>query len=616
MNYAVAGDRRPALLLIPGQTESWWGYEAAMPLLAERFQVFAVDLRGQGRSTRTPGRYTLDNIGNDLVRFLDVVIGRPAIVSGLSSGGVLAAWLSAYAKPGQVRRRALRGPAAVRLGGPAGDRPGHPSVHRSAVRPAGARSSATSGRSARGTRCVSRGPRRAARAHARALPGAGRAAAEPQGVRPRVGPVVLERHGRRRRATTSGCCAASRSRRCCSPTTCASVDDASGLPVRCDVRPAGAAGASSSPAPASTWTYRSFPDVGHSMHGDRPELYVETLFEWVDEPPGHVTTRRPRSTSTPTTSPTATARAASPHGHEQPDGFPQIPEWSRRRARRRRWTGSASRRRCCRSRRPVCTSATTAAARDLAREVNEEGRRAVVDHPGRFGLLASLPAARRRRGDRRDRATAATTSTSTASRCSPTSAAPTSATPRSSRSSTSSTAAAPGCSSTRPRRRAGSTPRSAGRARCSSSSSTPPAPSSTSCSTARSPATPDIEFIVPHAGATLPMVADRVGVFSLLLDVDPRSTCCATSAGSTSTSPASRCPASSTRSSRSRRSSTCTTAATTRSRPSSSSSGRHSLAAATGGSLIDQLAANTTRLFPDLARHAGHRIRRRPATHW
>ena len=67
----------PALLLIPGQTESWWGYEAAMPLLAEHFQVFAVDLRGQGRSTRTPGRYTLDNMGNDLVRFIDPVIGRP-----------------------------------------------------------------------------------------------------------------------------------------------------------------------------------------------------------------------------------------------------------------------------------------------------------------------------------------------------------------------------------------------------------------------------------------------------------------------------------------------------------------------------------------------------------
>jgi pimeloyl-ACP methyl ester carboxylesterase len=103
MNYATIGDpSKPALLLIPGQTESWWGYEDALPLLAEHFQCFAVDLRGQGRSTRTPGRYTLDNMGNDLVRFIDVVIGRATFVSGLSSGGVLSAWMSAYAKAGQV----------------------------------------------------------------------------------------------------------------------------------------------------------------------------------------------------------------------------------------------------------------------------------------------------------------------------------------------------------------------------------------------------------------------------------------------------------------------------------------------------------------------------------
>jgi pimeloyl-ACP methyl ester carboxylesterase len=103
LNYATVGDPSfPPLLLIPGQTESWWGYESAMPLLAERFCCYAVDLRGQGRSSWTPGRYSLDNIGNDLVRFIDTVIGRPTLVSGLSSGGVLAAWLSAYARPGQI----------------------------------------------------------------------------------------------------------------------------------------------------------------------------------------------------------------------------------------------------------------------------------------------------------------------------------------------------------------------------------------------------------------------------------------------------------------------------------------------------------------------------------
>lgn len=104
MNYAVAGDAAdPALLLIPGQSESWWGYEQAMTLLADRYQVFAVDLRGQGRSTWTPGRYSLDLFGNDLVRFISTVIGRPVVVCGLSSGGVIAAWLSAFAAPGQIR---------------------------------------------------------------------------------------------------------------------------------------------------------------------------------------------------------------------------------------------------------------------------------------------------------------------------------------------------------------------------------------------------------------------------------------------------------------------------------------------------------------------------------
>ena len=104
MNYAEAGSPdKPALLLVPEQTGSWWSYEPSMGKLAESFHVFAVDLRGQGRSDWTPRRYTLDNFGNDLVRFISTVIGKPVIVSGCSSGGVLAAWLSAYAMPGQIR---------------------------------------------------------------------------------------------------------------------------------------------------------------------------------------------------------------------------------------------------------------------------------------------------------------------------------------------------------------------------------------------------------------------------------------------------------------------------------------------------------------------------------
>jgi pimeloyl-ACP methyl ester carboxylesterase len=112
MNYAVTGSAdKPAIVLIPAQSESWWGYEAAMGLLSEHFQSYAVDLRGQGRSSRTPGRYTYDNMGNDLVRFITFVIKRPVVVAGVSSGGVLSAWLSAYAPPGMIRGAYYEEPA-------------------------------------------------------------------------------------------------------------------------------------------------------------------------------------------------------------------------------------------------------------------------------------------------------------------------------------------------------------------------------------------------------------------------------------------------------------------------------------------------------------------------
>ena len=72
-------------------------------------------------------------------------------------------------------------------------------------------------------------------------------------------------------------------------------------------------------------------------------------------------------------------------GHDQPDGFPYIPDWSAEQHVR------------VMDRLGIETSYLSVSSpgvlgdADLARAVNEEGRRAVVDHPGRFGLLASLP---------------------------------------------------------------------------------------------------------------------------------------------------------------------------------------------------------------------------------
>ena len=56
-----------------------------------------MDVHGHGRSSHTPGRYTFQKMGADFARFLDQVVGRPALVSGNSSGGLLSVWLAANA---------------------------------------------------------------------------------------------------------------------------------------------------------------------------------------------------------------------------------------------------------------------------------------------------------------------------------------------------------------------------------------------------------------------------------------------------------------------------------------------------------------------------------------
>lgn len=68
-----------------------------MPEFSKNYHVFAVDVRGHGKSSMTPGKYSYNIIGKDLESFLRNVVKKPAIVSGLSSGAVLAIWLGAYA---------------------------------------------------------------------------------------------------------------------------------------------------------------------------------------------------------------------------------------------------------------------------------------------------------------------------------------------------------------------------------------------------------------------------------------------------------------------------------------------------------------------------------------
>ncbi|MFA5270119.1 MAG: alpha/beta hydrolase [Patescibacteria group bacterium] len=97
LNYVEGPNNGPPILFIPGQAEFWQGYRLIIPSFVKKHHIFIVDVRGHGKSTKTPGKYSYNLCGEDLKRFLAGVIKQPTIVSGLSSGGVIALWLAANA---------------------------------------------------------------------------------------------------------------------------------------------------------------------------------------------------------------------------------------------------------------------------------------------------------------------------------------------------------------------------------------------------------------------------------------------------------------------------------------------------------------------------------------
>jgi pimeloyl-ACP methyl ester carboxylesterase len=95
INYVVGPNNGPPLVLIPAQMGTWESYYKVLPALAAHFQVYAVDIRGHGKSSWTPGNYSWQSVGDDMRAFLTNVVKRPAIVSGNSSGGIVALWCGA-----------------------------------------------------------------------------------------------------------------------------------------------------------------------------------------------------------------------------------------------------------------------------------------------------------------------------------------------------------------------------------------------------------------------------------------------------------------------------------------------------------------------------------------
>lgn len=87
--YAIYGKGEPVVLLHGGLgNSSHFGFQ--MPSLVDRFQIIAIDSRGQGRSTKGTLPITYDQMALDVIAVLDkLAIARAAIV-GWSDGGEVA----------------------------------------------------------------------------------------------------------------------------------------------------------------------------------------------------------------------------------------------------------------------------------------------------------------------------------------------------------------------------------------------------------------------------------------------------------------------------------------------------------------------------------------------
>ena len=96
INYGELAGDGPALLLIHGQMVAWEEYASVIPDLSKNWHIYAVDLYGHGESSHEEELYYLDVNGDDLIWFIDNVIGEDTVVSGHSNGALIAAYIAAY----------------------------------------------------------------------------------------------------------------------------------------------------------------------------------------------------------------------------------------------------------------------------------------------------------------------------------------------------------------------------------------------------------------------------------------------------------------------------------------------------------------------------------------
>jgi len=86
LSYAEQGDQSgPALVLLPGPTDSWQSYEAVLEAIPLSVRTIAVSQRGHGDSDKPRTGYRVQDFAGDVVPLLDALDVERAILAGHSA---------------------------------------------------------------------------------------------------------------------------------------------------------------------------------------------------------------------------------------------------------------------------------------------------------------------------------------------------------------------------------------------------------------------------------------------------------------------------------------------------------------------------------------------------
>jgi pimeloyl-ACP methyl ester carboxylesterase len=95
LSYVEGPDNGPPLVLLHGVLRQWSDFVPIIPALSLRWHVFAIDFRGHGKSSHTPGHYFVADYVRDAASFVSNQLREPAVVYGHSLGAMVALLMAA-----------------------------------------------------------------------------------------------------------------------------------------------------------------------------------------------------------------------------------------------------------------------------------------------------------------------------------------------------------------------------------------------------------------------------------------------------------------------------------------------------------------------------------------